>query len=456
MNLKNVLRNPSTICFPGSDMSSPVATIDRLAFGGQGVCRIDGKVCFVPYSCPGDVLALQVTSEKKSFCTARITNILKHSPSRTQPVCPWFSVCGGCDWQHISYSVQLEQKWQIFADALWRGARVSPNSIAAIVAAPQEYQYRSRVQFKVTVQRGTLQIGFFRPGSHVVTDIVGGCPLAVPAINRVLEQCRSVLATFFDVRSITEICVDAGELGVVAVIRYTGKHSKSLNTYLLERVAEFDSCSGLFLQQGEQASPVRLWGIERISYSLPAPGSIQKRLLMTYLPGGFAQINRLQNEAMLSVIRKLANFDPSENLLDLYCGNGNFSIPLAAEVASVVGMEGYSDSIKAAGLNRSANSANNVEFICKDVRIGINEIISGGRRFTSVLLDPPRAGADGCIPAITALKPHKIIYVSCDPVTLARDIALFQTSGYCVIMSIPLDMFPQTYHLESVTLLIPV
>ncbi|MBC7961996.1 MAG: class I SAM-dependent RNA methyltransferase, partial [Steroidobacteraceae bacterium] len=155
-------------------MTSSVAVIDRLAYGGNGVCRIEGKVCFVPFSCPGDEVRLRMTGQKKSYSTAEISEILQPSPYRTIPVCSIFGACGGCSWQHIQYPVQLEQKRQIFAETLWRGARVVADLVSATVASPLEYGYRSRVQFKVSSNRGYLRIGFYRSGTHVVENAPNG------------------------------------------------------------------------------------------------------------------------------------------------------------------------------------------------------------------------------------------------------------------------------------------
>ena len=182
-------------------------------------------------------------------------------------------------------------------------------------------------------------------------------------------------------------------------------------------------------------------------------GPCQKPVVLTYLPGGFAQVNQRQNCSMLSVIRRLGAFTSDGLLLDLYCGNGNFSIPLAAEVASVVGIEGNSDSIKAAEHNCEFNKVANARFICDDVSSGIRRLADQGLRFTTVLLDPPRAGAGEAVSDIVRLGPDKIIYVSCDPSTLARDCGLLSGCGYSVVKSVPIDMFPQTFHIESVTLL---
>ncbi|MDD2308967.1 MAG: class I SAM-dependent RNA methyltransferase [Desulfuromonadaceae bacterium] len=434
-------------------MSLPVAHIDKLAFGGNGVCRIDGKVCFVPFSCPGDELSLRITADKKSYCTASIASIITPSPSRTAPECSLFSACGGCSWQHISYPVQLQQKRQILAEALWRGGSVPADMIDDVVPAPHQYGYRNRLQFKVSARNGNLRIGFYRQGSHQVEDAACGCPIAAPVINQVLGCCRAVLHSYPDVQSVSQISIDAGDNGVVVIIRQSGTVTSKKREYFIDRSGDFGPCTGLFLKTDNHSDCEKLWGSDHISYRMNRADPNQMPLELTYPPGGFAQVHQLQNVAMLSVIRRLGAFTTVEDLLDLYCGNGNFSLPLAAEVASVFGIEGNADSIRAAEKNQKLNNVANARFICDDVTAGVLCLADEGRRFDAVLLDPPRSGAADAISGIVRLQPDKIIYVSCDPSTLARDCGLLGGYGYTVVKTVPIDMFPQTYHLESVTLL---
>jgi 23S rRNA (uracil1939-C5)-methyltransferase len=434
-------------------VSQHIATIDKLAFGGNGVCRIDGKVCFVPFSCPGDEVSLRITAQKKSYCTASIAEIVTPSPARTIPECSIFGACGGCSWQHISYSVQLEHKRRILAETLWRGARVPAERIDAVVAAAMHYGYRSRLQFKVSTQDGKLRIGFFRQSSHQVVDAADGCLIAVPVINQVLDRCRVVLNSCPGVESISQISIDAGDCGVIVIIHFSGRVAPKSRSFLLDRSGDFGPCTGLFLNGDTHPFCEKLWGSSDISYRMSTLNTNQKPVILTYPPGGFAQVHHQQNISLLSVIRNLGGFATSEQLLDLYCGNGNFSLPLAADVASVCGIEGNADSILAAKHNRELNNVANVEFFCDDVTSGVRRLVDQGRRYDTVLLDPPRSGAGNAVQDIVRVQPNKIIYVSCDPSTLARDCGLLSSCGYNIVKSVPVDMFPQTYHIESVTLL---
>lgn len=434
-------------------MSDALATIDKLAFGGNGVCRINGKVCFVPFSCPGDEVRLAITSEKRSYQLARIVELVTPSPLRNTPPCPIFGTCGGCSWQHVSYAHQLEAKRDILAETLWRGARVGAEHVTATRPSRQQYAYRSRVQFKLHGAGDRLKIGFYRNASHTVEDVGVGCAVAQPVINEALGSLRKVLKSFPDVRSIPQINIDCAEQGVIAVAVYTGRDSAALSAFFHEHQEDLIPLTGLFLKSDRRGVLQKVYGDDELTYSLPALAPDTAPCRLSYQSGGFAQINRDQNGAMLEIVGRLADFHGNEQVLDLYCGNGNFSLPIAGLVSQVTGIEEYAGSIAAARDNCVKNNITNAAFICADAAGGTRRLAEEGRSFDTIILDPPRTGAAEAVPEICRLNPATIIYISCDPSTLARDCGLLAEHGYRVMESVPVDMFPQTYHIESVTLL---
>lgn len=430
-------------------------SIDRLAFGGGGVGRYDGKVCFVPYSCPGDDLKVSLTTDKRSYSTASITKITKPSVDRVEPPCPLFGSCGGCNWQHIDYSRQLVSKREIFADTLWRGARVEGDLIAEVVPSEQHYGYRSRVQFKLHYSKSQLNMGFYRQGTHFVEDAPDGCLVAMLVINDSLRSFRSVLKSFPDPRQLPQINIDCAGEGVIAVVNYIGNDIDAVAGFFKKHMSELQPVTGLYLQSGKKVTLRKVYGDDLLTYVLP--DNLGKQCQLSYKPGGFSQVNRDQNVKLLELVRSFSEFRGTEQVLDLYCGNGNFSIPLAGEVLNMTGIEEYKDSISMAVENAEKNGITNSEFICADAVVGVRKLAASGRKFDVVILDPPRSGAGDAVAEILKLNPQKIVYISCDPSTLARDCAAFVRSGqYQVRSSIPVDMFPQTYHLESVTLLVRV
>lgn len=435
------------------DPGQRLISIERLAFGGSGVGRLDGKVCFVPFSCPGDELAVRVTSEKRSYLTAEIVSVITPGSDRIPPACPLFGSCGGCSWQHIAYPRQLEEKRRIFCDALWRGARVPGELVSPVVASPRTYGYRSRVQFKLHGAGAGLCIGFYRQGTHFVEDVGQGCPVALPVINLILDRLRTVLASFPEQTKIPQINLDCAEQGAVLIVNYIGDDGEGAAAFFRQRAAELEPATALYLQTGRKSTLRRVFGEDLLGYSLGGDSPAAADCSLTYRPGGFAQVNAEQNRTLLNLVREFADCRGDQRLLDLYCGNGNFSLPLAGSVAAVTGIEEYGDSIAAARHNARLNGITNAEFICADATAGVRQLAGAGRTFSTVILDPPRSGAADPVREIPGLEADRIIYISCDPSTLARDCGVLSGNGYRVVSSVPVDMFPQTYHLESVTLL---
>ncbi|HEY3423754.1 MAG TPA: 23S rRNA (uracil(1939)-C(5))-methyltransferase RlmD [Negativicutes bacterium] len=427
--------------------------IEKLAFGGNGVGRINGKVCFVPFSAPGDNLIVRIVEDKRSYVNAHIVEVITPSPGRIVPRCPLFESCGGCNWQHLAYADQLQAKRKILSETLWRSARVSSHLVVETVPAPVQYSYRSRVQFKLHSGPDKLDIGFYRQGSHQVEDAPEGCPIALPVINEALKCLRILFSSFPEANQIPQINIDCADQGCIAIVKYTGCDDEGVKTFIRNKAGSLGPVTGIFLQTGKKSPLQKIWGSELLTYSLPVNTPEAATCALRFKPGGFSQVNIVQNRAIMNLIRELANFGGGEQLLDLYCGNGNFSIPFSGEVASITGIEEHPGSIAAAVDNCRLNSVANAKYFAADAASGVRRLANEGQRFDVCILDPPRSGASDSLKEISRLHPRKIIYISCDPNTLARDCNRLSTMEYQVQKSIPIDMFPQTYHIESITLL---
>jgi len=433
-------------------MTAEIITIERLAFGGAGFGHLDGKACFVPFAAPGDKARIKIIRQKRSYCEGELLELLEPAACRISPPCPIFGVCGGCNWQHIAYPEQLAQKENIFADLLWRIGRVERDRLQPIVGDPNGYGYRSRIQLKVRWVAGALIMGFFRHGSHFVVDLPDHCPVAHPAINGILPELRSLLLVCPEPDKIPQVDLMCGENGeTAAIFHYIGRRPEEFRRFLQHELSALPSLKGVLLQSGRKDTLELVDGIDSLSYQL---SSIRhKKLSMNFTAGGFAQVNYRQNRALLATVCEWSALTGNERLLDLYCGNGNFSLPLADSTGSLVGLENYAPSIRDAQRNAKAHGLENTRFICTESTVGVQELLAGGERFDLLLLDPPRTGAGEALRQVQDIAPKRIIYISCDPATLARDISLLNKSGYNVAACRPFDMFPQTYHLESVTLL---
>jgi 23S rRNA (uracil1939-C5)-methyltransferase len=300
---------------------------------------------------------------------------------------------------------------------------------------------------------GKLQIGFYRQGTHVVEDARQGCPIATPVVNLVFAQLRELLRSFPEADRIPQISIDAAEQGVVVIITYRGNDEDGTAEFFAHRRAELESVTSLYLQTGRKTTFRNVFGDGVMMYTLPNGSATESSCSLGYRPGAFAQVNALQNAALLRLVRQFADCEKNDRILDLYCGNGNFSLPLAGSVARVIGIEEYGDSIAAARDNCRSNGISNAEFIRADAATEVRRLLDNGHLFETVILDPPRSGAADVLADILCLQPERIIYISCDPSTLARDCGVLSSGGYGVVSSVPVDMFPQTYHLESVTLL---
>jgi 23S rRNA (uracil1939-C5)-methyltransferase len=381
--------------------------------------------------------------------------LLISSPLRVPPPCPVFATCGGCNWQHLSYPAQLSEKQEIFADLLWRAGRVDRQRVLSIVSAPATYGYRSRVQFKVCFIAGELHLGFYRAGSHNVVDVPEQCAIAQPVINLLFSELRDVLNHAPEPGRIPQVDVTTDDANsAVLAFHYNGGRQRELAEYLGKQRSL--PVSGMYIQSGRKSSLQKISGVETLTYHVSGnllPGGAETNL--TFTPGGFSQVNYLQNATLVSTVCAWAELSGTENILDLYCGNGNFSIPLARSAASVVGIEEYAPSIRDARRNCALNGINNASYRCADAVAGLLRLKEAGDRYDVIILDPPRAGAPELVRHLPSLMPAKIIYISCDPATLARDVGILCKSGYEVIKSLPVDMFPQTYHIESVTLFEP-
>ncbi|GLI39020.1 class I SAM-dependent RNA methyltransferase [Geobacter hydrogenophilus] len=436
-------------------MTEAVVRIESLAFGGAGFGRVEGKACFVPFTAPDDLVRIRLSLVKNSYLEGEIVELLEASPRRVVPLCPVFGICGGCTWQHLSYDDQLEAKERIVGDTLWRFGRIESERVARAVPSDSPYGYRSRVQFKVRWTAGKLQMGFYRRGSHYVVDIPEGCAICNPALNQVLAEIRPVISCFAEPDRIPQVDVAVGDNGVtLAVVHYIGGNRDCARAHFTACRGDLPAVGGLHLQCGRKESIEPLWGDDALTYCFPA-GFLPELPSMTlgFSRGGFSQVNYRQNRELLRAVHRMAGLTGEERLLDLFCGNGNFAIPLSRYAMAVVGIEDYGPSLEDAKRNAAANGTGRIEFIRSDAAAGVRQLVSREEHYSVVVLDPPRTGAKEAVAEVASLRPERVVYVSCDPATLGRDLGLFRKSGYNVRECLPVDMFPQTFHIESVTVL---
>lgn len=418
-------------------------TIEALANGGNGIAREQGRVIFVTGAFPGDIVLCRLTKEKKNYAEAEVVELQQPSPLRRIPPCPVAEKCGGCQWQQLPYAEQLKWKQQLFIDTLDRQVGVDPALVRPIEPAPEEFAYRSRVQVKCDYSANGFVTGFFQPKSRLVIAI-DQCPLMDPQLNRLLVCLRETLATSTYAQQITQIDLAIGtDNRSFAVIHYLGNDRAGLTSLLLPLAKEKHLELALLADQKKKLQMICGSGELEITVDDP-------EIKLKYAAGGFAQINLGQNRRLIRSVLSAADLSGDEQVLDLYCGMGNFTLPIARRAGFVVGVEDYAPSIKMASNNANRNNIANVDFYVMPAEQALQRI---KKNFDLLVLDPPRAGAYAVVKQLCCQPVAKIIYVSCDPQTLARDLKTLIGCGYQVVFSQVFDMFPQTFHMESLTLL---
>jgi len=420
--------------------------IDRLTHGGRGVGRYQGKAVFVPGTAAGESVRCRIVHEKRRYAEAELVEILKPSPLRRRPPCPQVPECGGCQWQHLAYAAQLSAKQTIFNDALVRTAGIDPNLIGEILPAPDEWHYRCRTQLKCRLTADGFATGFFRAGTHRVVPFAT-CPVLAPALNDVLPHLRACLDRFDSANRVPQcdLCVD-DDGQMTLIVHLLDGALDALRTELQPLADAFRVA--IFVQTGRKETLQPLFAGPEQCIHPEEDGVIG----LAFPPGGFIQVNLEQNRQLVATALAGCQLQGDERVLDLYCGVGNFSLPLARRCRQVTGVEEYAPAIEQARANARSNHLDNLRFFAQSAEDYVTGLQPGS--FDLVLLDPPRSGAYAVATELVRLQPARIVYVSCDPATLARDLVPLLHGGFRLEQARPVDMFPQTSHIEGVAVLV--
>ncbi|HHL40703.1 MAG TPA: class I SAM-dependent RNA methyltransferase [Deltaproteobacteria bacterium] len=425
--------------------------IESLAYGGDGIARPGGAVVFVPYTAPGDRAVVEVTAEKKGYRRARLIEITDPSPLRTAPRCPLFSRCGGCHLQHMAYQAQLRWKSAILEETLRRIGRIDCPRPEPPVGAGHPFHYRRKARFHIEAGKW----GFFAPGSHDVVDMES-CPLLHPALNSLLGTFRTVLAPLAPDSGLhtLEIALAADPAVSAALVRMEGRNGQAVSDAVecVPGLRGFEVWSAPRRRRGRGAQRGRR--LERRGEL-----TLESRvggLALRRPAGSFAQAGDEQNERLVGLAAAYAALTGSEVLVDLYCGCGNFTLPLSAGASEAAGIERDGAAVRAAVKNARRAGLSAVRFFRADalrwLRGEEGTKLLENRKPRVVLLDPPRTGCGVVAEAVAELAPERIVYISCSPPTLARDAAILADRGYRLERVRMVDMFPQTYHIEAVAL----
>lgn len=411
--------------------------INGISHDGQGVGRLDGMAVFVPGALPGETVDIEITQRKKYFARARLNAVLEASSHRVEAPCPFYWQCGGCEYQHASYRLQLDLKTQVVEQNLLRIGKIEA-PVNPCLPSSKRWCYRNKVTWHGRPGREGWRLGYYRYNAHDILE-VDNCLLISEAMqeisNAIGERLRQLPRP-------------------LPAIEMTVRES-SYNKKMMVIISGLDSDQTTQLLEGPNIRELSMAHCEAGKCTvLSGEPFLRDKLHDTVFdisPLAFFQINHGQTEQILRTITDWLKPQGTEEILDAYCGVGSLALPIAQQVRKVIGIEAFKPAVKDAKANARLNGLHNTRFLA-----GLTEEVMPTltNRFNAVILDPPRSGcALAVVQSVARLKIPRAIYVSCEPSTLARDLALFTHAGYEIKEVQPLDMFPWTRHVETVVLM---
>jgi 23S rRNA (uracil1939-C5)-methyltransferase len=426
------------------------ASIDSLSHDGRGVARVDDKVVFISGALPGESVMFRYTQRRGKFDEGAVVEVLEAAPQRIEPRCPHFGVCGGCSLQHLSPEDQIHAKQERLMDNLTRMGQVTPDEVLPpLTDAAWGYRRKARLGVRFMKREEVIRVGFRERNSRFLADLKT-CEVLHPAVGHRLEALAEVINSLSIRDQIPQVEVAIGDDHMALVFRHLADLTEA-DAYALSAYGQSQDFI-IFLQPGGPKTIHRLWPQQaepeevKLSYRLP-----KYEVELSFEPTDFTQVNAGINQKMIDQALGLLNPQPGERILDLFCGLGNFSLPLSRQAEQVVGVEGEAGLVARARANAEANGLSNVEFHATDLTGDIAAEPWYGRGFDKLLLDPPRSGAQVVVQNLPQPLPKGIVYVSCDPATLARDAdILVHQQGYRLLKAGVMDMFPHTAHVESI------
>lgn len=416
-------------------------TIDRLSYGPAGVGRVNGKVVFVPETVPGDEVEVEIDEEKKGYARGHVVNIIRPSPHRQAPPCPYVRQCGGCSWQHVAYEAQLRAKEELVREQLRRIGDISDIPLLPILPSPEEWHYRHRIRLRVDQN---ARIGFSPPRSHALVEI-DSCLIAWRDVATHLCAVREWIAALRTSVTQIELAISeqpdaTTETQIVCVGDAWGMFRQEDELTCRHFLAAHPCVAGVMLR-GRAWS--RAWGNTALTLTTGEN-------VLVVQDGAFTQVNPAANQLLVESLVRLSGVSHTHRVIELYCGSGNFSLPLAHRALELIGVEQNGNAVLAARANAERASVTNVQFRQATVQTEVRELLERGVQGDLVVLDPPRTGAAEVIDDLSRFGAQTVAYVSCDPTTLARDLRRLLPHGYRLQVVQPLDMFPQTYHVETI------
>ena len=428
----------------------PIGIIESLDHEARGITRLEGKTIFVEGALPGEKVEYTSFRRKPNYEVAQADRILKASPDRVAPKCPHYGSCGGCSMQHLDPTAQVAAKQRVLESNLWHLGRLRAEQLYAPIHGPAwGYRFRARLAARFVAKKGGMLIGFHERKSSYIADMTT-CPNLPPHVSKLLVPLRELVAGLSISAAMPQVELAVGEHITALVLR----NLEALTAADEARVKAFADRHDVvfYLQPQGPATAYRFYPLEgpRLTYALP-----EYAIEHAFSPTEFTQVNHAVNRVLVRRAMALLDPRPGERIADMFCGLGNFTLPIARLGAQVVGVEGSRELVRRAGENAAANGlADKVEYGVANLFEATSESLAALGRFDKMLIDPPREGALELVKAIDPEQaPRRIVYVSCNPSTLARDAAiLVSQKGYRLLGAGVVNMFPNTSHVESIAL----
>jgi 23S rRNA (uracil1939-C5)-methyltransferase len=437
--------------------------ISSLGHSGEGVGKYEGFTVFVPHALPGETVEVIIVEVKKSYAKGNLKAVIKPSANRCEPKCPIYYQCGGCQLQHADYSEQVKLKRQMVVDAVTRIGKLDDVTIHPTLGATDSWYYRNKMQFPIGTVKGNVAVGCFAQGTHQIIN-TENCFIQVEANNVVVQTVQKIVSELgistYDERSGQGIMRHVlGRVGVateeVMVVLVTATAELPLkNRIMAELRKKIPNLVSVIQNINTNRTNVILgnrmkvlWGQETITDKLG-------KFTFHISARSFFQVNTTQAAVLYQKAVEYAGLSGQETVIDAYCGTGTITLFLAEQAAKVYGIEIVEPAILDARLNAELNQVENVEFVVGDAVYVMPKMFKDGIRPQTIVVDPPRAGCEKkVLDTFVAMQPERIVYVSCNPSSLARDLAILEESGYKAKEIQPVDMFPHTFHVECVALI---
>lgn len=419
--------------------------VESLSHDGRGVARDEGKTCFIDNALPGETVTAVYTGRHRRFDELRALSVDEPAPERVEPPCAHAGICGGCSLQHMEPSAQIAFKQATLKEHFAHFGGIEPEQWEPPMTGPKlGYRRKARLGVRYVFKREEVLVGFREKRNSFITAI-DGCEVLDPRVGKRIPALRELILSLSVFRELAQIEVACGDESAALVFR----HLAPLSEADLAAMVAFGQSQDLhiYLQPKGPDSVHRIWpleGEERLSYSLDSFG-----VRLFFHPMDFTQVNAEINQQMVSQALDWLDPQPEERVLDLFCGLGNFTLPLATRAGQVVGVEGDETMVVRGRENACRNGLENTEFHGADLQADFTQASWAKEGFDKILIDPPRSGALEVVQYLSAFGAKRIVYVSCNPATLARDAGVLVTHGYRLVRAGVMDMFPHTAHVES-------